>query len=247
MSVEVKMIGTGSAFAKRYFNNNALVTLGGFRLLIDCGITAPYALHQLNMKVTDIDAVLITHIHGDHVGGLEEFAFQMKYVYNRKPVLYVPSSIADTLWNSTLRGGMEQSSAGFDSLEYYFDVHRLEPHTPISVSEGFTVELIRTKHIPGRPSYGVLVNDVLFYSSDLVFDPDLLTRLLDEGRCRHIMHDCQLNGKGEVHATLDELLTLPARIQERISLMHYSDDMEQWIGKTGPMRFIEQHKVYTFS
>jgi hypothetical protein len=39
---------------------------------------------------------------------------------------------------------------------------------------------------------------------------------------------------------------LPERIQERISLMHYSDDMEQWIGKTGAMRFIEQHKVYTF-
>lgn len=246
MSVEVKMIGTGNAFAKRYFNNNALVTVNGFRLQIDCGVTAPYALHQMNVSLTDIDALLITHIHGDHVGGLEEFAFQMMFKYMKKPVLYVPSAIADTLWNSTLRGAMEVVGQGLISLDSYFNVHLIGPMKPFSIHNGLTVELVPTKHIPGRPSYGVLINETLFYSSDMVLDADLLVRLIDEGRCRHIMHDCQLVGKGEVHATLEELLTLPERIQERILLMHYNDEMEQWIGKTGPMRFVEQHKTYTF-
>ncbi len=45
MNLELQMIGTGSAFAKTYFNNNALLTDGAFTLLIDCGVTAPLALH----------------------------------------------------------------------------------------------------------------------------------------------------------------------------------------------------------
>ncbi|UUZ95900.1 MBL fold metallo-hydrolase [Paenibacillus sp. P25] len=69
MSLHIQMIGTGSAFAKRYYNNNALVRTEGFTLLIDCGVTAPRALYELNVPLTDIDAVLITHIHADHVGG----------------------------------------------------------------------------------------------------------------------------------------------------------------------------------
>lgn len=41
MSLQLQMLGTGSAFAKKYFNNNALLGDGSFTLLIDCGITAP--------------------------------------------------------------------------------------------------------------------------------------------------------------------------------------------------------------
>ncbi|WP_274361610.1 MBL fold metallo-hydrolase [Paenibacillus thermotolerans] len=246
MSVEVTMIGTGSAFAKRYFNNNALVKVDGYQLLLDCGVTAPYALHRLDVGFTDIDALLVTHIHGDHVGGLEEFAFQMMFKYRKKPVLYVPSTIVETLWNSTLKGAMEVVEQGLDTLDAYFQVIPVEPRKPTALSEGLTVELIPTLHIPGRPSYGVLMNDTLFYSSDLVFDEALLTSMIDEGRCRHIMHDCQLIGKGEVHTTLTELLSLPPRIQERIWLMHYGDEMEQFVGQTGLMKFIEQHKPYRF-
>jgi hypothetical protein len=45
--VKVQMIGTGSAFAKVFNNNNALLTVEGLSLLVDCGITAPKALHEL--------------------------------------------------------------------------------------------------------------------------------------------------------------------------------------------------------
>ncbi|MCI3921473.1 MBL fold metallo-hydrolase [Paenibacillus sp. TRM 82003] len=245
MSIVIQMIGTGSAFAKRYFNNNAIVTVNGYRLLIDCGITAPYALHQLGTALPDLDGILITHIHGDHVGGLEEIAFRMKFIHQDKLTLFVPSTIERTLWESTLKGGMDEGD-GHIELSHYFDVTTLNANEPTQVHEGFTLELIPTEHIPGKPSYAVLLNETVFYSSDMIFAPDLLNDLTTSGRCKHILHDCQLTGHGQVHTTLQELLTLPESMQERIWLMHYGDDRDRFIGKTGRMRFLEQQQSYTF-
>ncbi|MDF2960866.1 MAG: fold metallo-hydrolase, partial [Paenibacillus sp.] len=65
MSLQIQMIGTGSAFSKKFYNNNALAFCNGFTLLIDCGSTAPRALHELNIPLNRIDGLLITHIHSD--------------------------------------------------------------------------------------------------------------------------------------------------------------------------------------
>jgi ribonuclease BN (tRNA processing enzyme) len=246
VSIQIQMIGTGSAFAKRYFNNNAILSVNGFRLLIDCGVTAPYALHQLGVALPELDGILITHIHGDHIGGLEEVAFRMKFVHQDKLALFVPSAIEKPLWDSSLRGALEEKTSHCIDLESYFHVKSLKAEQPVFLHEGLTLELIPTKHIPNKPSYAVLLNDSVFYSSDMTFDPALLTALVTSGRCKHILHDCQLTGPGQVHTTLQELMTLPESIQERIWLMHYSDDRDQFIGKTGAMRFIEQAQTYTF-
>ena len=95
-------------------------------------------------------------------------------------------------------------------------------------------------------SFSILLNDHIFYSGDLTFDAALLQDLVHKRKCDHILHDCQLDGAGTVHTTLTELLTLPEDIQERVTLMHYGDTMPSFVGKTGKMSFIEQHKTYFF-
>lgn len=246
MSLQIQMIGTGSAFSKQYFNNNALVTCNGFTLLIDCGATAPRALHSLGIPMDSIDGILITHIHADHVGGLEEFAFRLKYAYNKKIKLFVPSSIEDSLWNHSLRGGLENLAEGIAGLNDYFDVVLLEEAVVTELFPELIIELIRSKHIPLKPSYSLLLNNYLFYSSDTTFDYSLLMDLHENRQCRYILHDCQLTSPGIVHTCLEELLTLPANVQETVYLMHYEDTMEQYVGRTGRMTFLEQHKLYDF-
>lgn len=243
MTLTLQMLGTGSAFAKNYYNNNALIHDGNFTLLIDCGITAPLALHQMNKTFNDVDAVLITHIHADHVGGLEELAFIMKMKYNRKLPLYIADALVEPIWEHTLKGGLYQQGH-ISSLQDVFDVHPLKPGVKASISSGISVELIHTQHIPGKDSYSLYLNDRIFYSADMVFDPILLKQLVNERDCEVILHECQLHGPGEVHTTLDELLSLPQEIQERTYLMHYSDEVEAFIGKTGNMEFVEQQRVY---
>ncbi|WP_183598677.1 MBL fold metallo-hydrolase [Paenibacillus phyllosphaerae] len=236
------MLGTGSAFAKQYYNNNALLHAHGQTVLLDCGITAPLALHRLGKSFSEIDALLISHIHADHVGGMEEFAFQMKFVHKRKVPLYIPAPLIEPLWETTLKGGLMQEE--LTSLDAYFEVHPLQEGERAFISPGIEVTPIRTKHIPNKASYSFFINDTFFYSADMKFDAGLLNQLVEQG-CTKIFHDCQLKPPGAVHATLDQLLTLPASIQERIWLMHYDDTMPQYRGRTGPMQFVEQHKVYS--
>ncbi|MGG2199470.1 MULTISPECIES: MBL fold metallo-hydrolase [Paenibacillus] len=245
MSLQLQMIGTGSAFAKTFYNNNALIYLNDFTLLIDCGYTAPRALFELGISLDQIDAVLITHIHADHVGGLEELAFQCLYTFKRRIKLLVPFSIEHMLWDHSLRGGLENKDEGISSLNDYFDVIPLAENTPISIRPDLTVRLLPTDHIRGKKSYSLLLNDRLFYSADARFDLELLMSLHIKG-CDHFLHDCQLHSPGHVHASLEELLTLPVDLQQKTWLMHYSDQMPDYIGKTGHMRFIEPFKRYTF-
>lgn len=243
MNLRIQMLGTGSAFAKSYFNNNGLLYADEFTLLIDCGFTAPMALHQLNKSFSDIDGILISHIHADHVGGLEEFAFQMKFKYGRKPSLFIAEPLVTVLWEHTLRGGLTQE--GITCLEDVFDVYAIEPHQPYKIADGLIVELIETPHIEGKHSYSLLFNHTFFYSADMQFQPELLYKLVESRGVTTIYHDCQLTGKGEVHTTLAELLTLPESMQSRISLMHYGDDRPEYEGKTGAMSFVNQHLLYT--
>ncbi|MNJ48466.1 ribonuclease Z [compost metagenome] len=242
MSLHLQMLGTGGAFAKRYYNNNALLYTDHFTLLIDCGITAPLALHQINKPMNEIDAVLITHIHGDHVGGLEEFAFRMKYGHGRKPLLYVPELLAEPLWENTLKGGLGQD--GIDSLEDAFNVHLLCEGQTTELANSLALEIIRTPHIPGKNSYSLYINNEVFYSADMIFQPALLSELVYQRGCRKILHEVQLTAPGQVHTTLDELLSLPADIREKILLMHYGDEMESYVEKTKDMEFLRQHEVY---
>ncbi len=240
--MKITMLGTGSAFAKAFNNNNAIIEKEGRLLLVDCGITAPTALHELGYDFNDLHAVLITHIHADHIGGLEEFAFQMKFVYGRKPILYIADTLVQPIWEHSLRGGLQQDEA--ETLHDFFDVRPLSIGAHHELMPGLNVELVPTRHIPNKPNFSMLFNGFFFYSGDTVFDPDLLAGLVRDRNVKVIFHDCQLHPPGVVHACLPQLLTLPTELQERIYLMHYGDDQPNFIGRTGAMTFIEQQIAY---
>ena len=73
--LEIFFIGTGSAFAKAFNQNNFLIIKGNTHIMVDFGMTGPRALYQTaGLEVTDIEAVLPTHSHADHVGGIEALA-----------------------------------------------------------------------------------------------------------------------------------------------------------------------------
>jgi ribonuclease BN (tRNA processing enzyme) len=67
------------------FNQSFLLEENGKKLLIDCGSRVPMALvANSGHKLSELDAIYISHAHADHVGGLEEVAFT-RYDWMRKP------------------------------------------------------------------------------------------------------------------------------------------------------------------
>ncbi|WP_339315661.1 MBL fold metallo-hydrolase [Paenibacillus sp. FSL R10-2734] len=243
MSLSLQMLGTGNAFAKNYFNNNGLLLDNDYTLLIDCGITAPLAMHTIGKTFHDVNATLITHIHADHVGGLEELALTLKHVYGQSMTLLLPETLIEPLWDNTLKGGLYQKDA-VASLADIFEVTPMKPGITYKLSPSLSLEIIPTPHIPGKNSYSLLINNEIFYSADMTFQPDLLISLVRERGIRMILHDCQLGGAGVVHTTLEELLSLPEDVRMLIKLMHYSDEQPNFVGLTGEMEFLEQHVIY---
>ena len=72
-----------------------MVTLrSGQRWLIDCGRQAPDQLHAAGFVWHDITGQVVTHVHGDHVYGMEDFAF----------IRYFESRGADLACSLYLRG-----------------------------------------------------------------------------------------------------------------------------------------------
>jgi phosphoribosyl 1,2-cyclic phosphodiesterase len=64
-------LGSGSE------GNGLVVEAGGSRLMIDCGFgvrDAAARLGRLGLSPADVDAIVVTHEHSDHVGGVAAFA-----------------------------------------------------------------------------------------------------------------------------------------------------------------------------
>lgn len=64
-------LGSGSR------GNGLLVQAGRTRLLVDCGFSlgeAERRLHRLGIAPDDLTAILVTHEHGDHIGGVARLA-----------------------------------------------------------------------------------------------------------------------------------------------------------------------------
>lgn len=75
--VRVRFLGTGGPFAAGGRLQSAiLVESGRRRYLIDCGMTALVGMNRFDVDPGSIDGVLITHLHGDHFGGLPLLIFE---------------------------------------------------------------------------------------------------------------------------------------------------------------------------
>ncbi|MED5609749.1 MULTISPECIES: MBL fold metallo-hydrolase [Pseudomonas] len=72
-SMKVTLLGTGTPILNiNRFGMSTLVEAGRHKLLFDAGRGVSMRLHQLQVPLRDIDAVLITHLHSDHFTGLPD-------------------------------------------------------------------------------------------------------------------------------------------------------------------------------
>ena len=69
--MKLTFLGTGTFFVQENRTSSAyLLEASGKKILVDCGPGTLYRLAQIGFKLTDLDAVFITHFHPDHTSDL---------------------------------------------------------------------------------------------------------------------------------------------------------------------------------
>lgn len=220
-------IGVGDAFTELSYGSSLVVLGGGKRLLIDFPDPPRRALREaarasgLDLRVETIDAAYLTHLHGDHVNGLESIAFYRYFAERKRLRLAAAPAVIAELWGR-LRPALDRLILGGGrprrmSLDDYFDL--------VPVAEGerrrvgpFTIEVRRTiHHVPTFALRVTCGGRTLAFSSDTSYDPSLIAWL--ERGAHVIVHETNLG----IHTPYERLAALPVEIRRRMFLIHYPD------------------------
>ena len=254
-------LGTGNAFTKTAFQTNLLIIKGQDHLLVDCGTLCSYAFENMyNGRITDIKNLLLTHPHADHIGGVEELALEGKYITKRLVNLVITDEFKKSLWEESLKGGIQYSEEGVMTFDDYFN--QIKPvriqKKPFEMFEtnvgSINIKLFRTRHVTTRKkslkksqiSYGLIIDDRILFTADTQFNPEQLKFLLDKyNKIEVIFHDCDVMGYSRgVHAAYDELVTLPKEIKEKTFLSHYSEAVSTIDALVDGFAGLAKHWVY---
>ena len=255
--MQLTFLGSGSGLSAPHsvdnYHSNILISHHESHLLIDCGGDIQRSLRDAEFTYNDITSVYISHLHADHIGGLEWLGFSHKFDEScSKPVLYIHQDLTDRLWQHSLSGGMSSLEGEPSSLETYFDV------APLTESAGFEwqgvqFDLVETEHVYDDktlvPSYGLqftLGGIPIFLTTDARFTPE--QHLPYYERAAIIFQDCELFEKSSgVHAHYSELMSLPAEIRQKMWLYHYSDNGHMPYAKAdGFQGFITKGQSFEF-
>lgn len=231
--MQITWNGTGAAWSYHFGNSSAVLEADGKRLLIDCGHTVPARLHKMGLALTDIDAVFISHLHGDHIYGLEEWGFRsfLQYPpYHNRPTLLIADTLPLRLWRNVLTGTMGQVCDNRCLLRDFFNVVVMRVGEPTRFGP-WTLELRPVRHVPNTPSYGVKVrteNAAASFTCDSLADADAW---FYEG-AQVVFHDCSFTPyfPTTVHAHFEEILAYPQALREKTSLVHYDDSVQEKCG-----------------
>src|SRR5215212_4543910 len=86
--VTVRFLGSGDAFGSGgRLQTCILLEADGGRVLLDCGASSLIALKRFGVDPGLIDAVLITHLHGDHFGGLPFLVLDAQFSRRERPLV----------------------------------------------------------------------------------------------------------------------------------------------------------------
>lgn len=181
MTVTVTFAGSGDAFGSggRFQACIHLQPGGAAPVLLDCGATSLTALKRLALDPGEVAAVFLSHLHGDHFGGLPFLILDAQFSRRTRPLAIAgPPGTARRLAEA-----MECMFPGSSGVARRFSIETVElsPGTAASVC-GVTARAWRADHPSGAPAL-LLRMDVagaaIAYTGDTAWTGDLASVAAD--------------------------------------------------------------------
>ena len=165
--VVVQFVGSGDAFGSggRFQACISLRCTQG-HVLVDCGASSLIALKRLGLDASTIDAVVISHLHGDHFGGIPFLVLDQQFARRERALLIAgPPGLRERVIRI-----MEALFPGSAEVHRRFELRLIElpEHTPTLIGP-VQVTAIPVVHASGSPAYALrLLADgkIVAYSGD---------------------------------------------------------------------------------
>ena len=225
MPVRVRFLGCGDAFGSGGRLHTCFHLSGaGQEVLIDCGATSLQALKLQGLDPGAVAAVALSHLHGDHFGGVPWMILNGRFAHRSGP-LAVSGPVGT---EARVRSLFDALYPGAPETELPFELtfHEYQQGRPTTLP-GAVVTPLEVIHQSGAPSYGLRVrygDRVISYSGDTEWTDALieLAAGADLFICECNFYDRQVPGHLDLHTLEARLKLLDCR---RLILTHMSDQM----------------------
>ncbi|MDX2480810.1 MAG: MBL fold metallo-hydrolase [Desulfuromusa sp.] len=175
-SVSLCCVGTGDAFGSGGRLNSCfhLQSTAG-QMLIDCGCSSLIGMQRCGVIPAEIDTVVISHLHGDHFGGIPYLLLEGKYASQRtRPLTLIgPAGLQQRVEAAAeaLYPGMVDKKSSFP-MTYRL----LDPKKPLQINS-LQVECFRVKHGSSKHVYGLRIGvagKIISYTGDTEWTDNLI-------------------------------------------------------------------------
>ena len=176
-AVSVQFLGCGDAFGSGGRLQTCIyVNSGSARFLLDCGASSMSALKRWHVKPNSVNAILLTHLHGDHFGGLPFFILDAQLVSKRTQ----PLSIAGPAGaEERIHAAQEVLFPGSSQVQQRYPIDYFEwTHGRPTQIAGLRITPYQVVHASGAPPYALRVEcegKVIAYSGDSEWTDALIT------------------------------------------------------------------------
>ena len=218
--IRIEVLGVGNLFTPQMTNTSFLLSpsdYGGKKFLIDCGYNVFQKLVSEDYDIENINTVIITHTHPDHVGSLGALIYYRWFVFNKSTTIICGNAVGKylkTYLESTVFNVLEPGTVRLD--EYTECPYELMFNN-VSIS---LINMFEVQH-GDIPAYGVYLN-----KEEIVFtgDTDLLnpsSKMMASAKM--IFHDCVIDHYARrVHSNMKDMeISYPKIIREKIRLVHH--------------------------
>lgn len=225
-TVTITFAGSGDTFGSGgRFQTCIYVDAGATRFLLDCGASSLIALKRWQIDLPAIDVILVTHLHGDHFGGIPFFILEAHLISKRtRPLLVVgPPGL-----ENRVRLAMDTLFPGSAQIPLKFNLQFIELAEKIPTRIGtLNVAPYPVIHASGAPPYALRVEvagKVITYSGDTEWTEELLPAA--NGSDLFICEAYMLDRPVKYHLDYKTLLLHRPELNcKRLMMTHMSDDL----------------------
>jgi ribonuclease BN (tRNA processing enzyme) len=174
MPVEVVFAGSGDAFGSGGRLQTTICVRGiDGCVLLDCGTTALVALRRAGIDPNSVRTVVLTHLHGDHFGGLPFLILDGQFAHRERDLTVV----GPVGTSARLEQAMDVLFPGMSTAQRRFDMKVIEIRAgmPAHVGEA-EVTGFEVTHPSGAPALAIRLRyrgRVIAYTGDTEWTPQI--------------------------------------------------------------------------